>query len=396
MQITPQSELDQRYQALQKKMVENGMELALLVQNADLFYFTGSIQQGVLLIPSNGKPVYCVRKDLARAKAESQLEQVIALKSPRDLPAVLADHGIAMPTQMGMELDVVPVAVYHRFSKPFGEATIHDVTPLLRQVRMIKSDYELNLMRQAAVQEDAIYQRAREIIREGMTDLELSAALEYAARLSGHQGITRMRGFNSEFYCGHAFSGTASSTPAFSDTPLGGPGVTPAVGQGAGGKVIKTNEPIIVDFLGAADGYLADQTRTLCIGGLPDKLLKGYEDMRKIMQHMTEIAKPGVSWGEVYDSCYQMACDMGHKDAFMGVAGAQVSFIGHGVGTELDEFPFIARGFNDFLLEENMTFAFEPKVVYADLGAVGIENTYVVTADGVESLTFSDEELAVL
>ncbi|MCD6526075.1 MAG: aminopeptidase P family protein [Desulfuromonas sp.] len=396
MQITPQTELVNRYQALQKLMVEKGMELALLVQNADLFYFTGSIQQGVLLIPCEGKPVYCVRKDLARAQAESQLEQIVALKSPRDLPTVLADHGIAMSQQMGMELDVVPVAVYRRFSKPFGDATIHDVTPLLRLVRMIKSDYELTLMRKAADQEEAIYQKARQIIRVGMTDLQVEAELEYAARLSGHQGITRMRVFNSEFYCGHVFSGSASSTPAFCDTPLGGPGVTPAVGQGAGSKVIGEQEPIIVDFLGAADGYLCDQTRTFCIGGLPDKLTKGYEDMRKVLQHMTEMAKPGASWGELYDSCYQLACDMGHKDAFMGAAGAQVSFIGHGVGTELDEFPFIARGFNDYRLEENMTFAFEPKLVYPELGAVGIENTYAVTANGVESLTYSSEELVIL
>ncbi|OQY20354.1 MAG: peptidase M24 [Desulfobacteraceae bacterium 4572_35.1] len=396
MNITPKHELDQRWQQLQQHLCEQGIELALLLQNADLFYFSGSIQQGVMLVPASGAPIYCVRKELARAKEESQLDNIVPLKSPRDLPRIMAEYGISMPQAMAMELDVVPVATYRRFTKPFANAEVKDVTPLLRQVRMIKSDYELNLMRKAAKQEDVIYQKARQIIRAGMSDVELSAELEYAARLSGHQGITRMRGFNSEFYCGHAFSGGASSTPAFSDTPLGGPGVTPAVGQGAGNKIIGTNEPIIVDFLGAADGYLCDQTRTFCIGGLSDKLVTAYADMVKIQQHMVSIAKPGVSWGAIYDSCYQMACDAGYKDSFMGISGAQVSFIGHGVGTELDEFPFIARGFNDYLLEKNMTFAFEPKAVYPDLGAVGIENTYVVTADGVESLTFSPEELVVL
>jgi len=396
MTITPKQELDQRYQALQYHLREQGINVALLLQNADLFYFTGSIQQGVLIVPSQGKPVYCVRKELARAKAESQLEVIIPLKSPRGLPDIMAAHGIALPKVMAMELDVVPVATYNRFVKPFAGADVRDVTGLLRLVRMVKSEHELGLMREAAKQEEVIYQRAKSIIREGMTDLELSAELEFAARLSGHQGITRMRAFNSEFYCGHAFSGTASSTPAFSDTPLGGPGVTPAVGQGAGNKVIGRNEPIIVDFLGAADGYLCDQTRTFCIGGLPEKLTQAYEDMVKIQQHMVSIARPGISWGAVYDSCYELACELGYKDSFMGVAGAQVSFIGHGVGTELDEYPFIARGFNEQLLEKNMTFAFEPKAVYADLGAVGVENTYVVTDDGVEPLTFSSEELVVL
>lgn len=396
MTITPKKELDQRCQALQHHLTEQGIDVALLVQNADLFYFTGSIQQGALIVPAQGQPVYCVRKDLARAQNESQLEYVIPFKSPRNLPDIMAEHGIALPKVLAMELDVVPVATYNRFTKPFAGAEVRDVTPFLRLVRMIKSEHELGLMRQAAKQEEAIYQRARAVIREGMTDLELSAELEFAARLSGHQGITRMRAFNSEFYCGHAFSGSASSTPAFSDTPLGGTGVTPAVGQGAGNKVIGRNEPIIVDFLGAADGYLCDQTRTFCVGGLPEQLVTAYADMVKIQQHMVSIARPGVSWGAVYDSCYQLACELGYKDSFMGVAGAQVSFIGHGVGTELDEFPFIARGFNEQLLETNMTFAFEPKAVYAELGAVGIENTYVVTADGVEPLTYSAEELVVL
>ena len=80
----------------------------------------------------------------------------------------------------------------------------------------------------------------------------------------------------------------------------------------------------------------------------------------------------------------------------MGSSGAQVSFIGHGIGIEIDEYPFIARGFKEQLLEEFMTFAFEPKAVYPGLGAVGIENTFWVAQDGLKHLTFSSEELAIL
>ncbi len=396
MNFTPASELESRWQKLQQQLCEHNIDLALLVQNADLFYFTGSIQQGVLLVPASGEPVYCVRKEFARAQQESQLKNIVALKSPRYIPDVLQEHNLAVPRTLAMELDVVPVATYNRFTKPFAGVPVQDVTPLIRLVRMVKSPYELQLMALAAKQEDIIYRRAKEIIREGMSDVELSAELERTARLSGHQGITRMRAFNSEFYCGHAFSGAASAVSAFCDTPLGGTGVTPAVGQGAGNKIIASHEPIVIDFLGAADGYLCDQTRTMCIGGLPDKLLKAYDDMQAIQQRMVDIARPGTSWGAVYDDCYALACELGYKDVFMGCSGAQVSFIGHGVGTELDEYPFIARGFNEQLLEENMTFAFEPKAVYSGIGAVGIENTYVVTADGVKSLTFSAEELVVL
>jgi Xaa-Pro dipeptidase len=80
----------------------------------------------------------------------------------------------------------------------------------------------------------------------------------------------------------------------------------------------------------------------------------------------------------------------------MGSKGAQVSFIGHGTGVELDEYPFIARGFNDYQLQEKMTFAFEPKAVFPGLGAVGVENTFWVAKDGLKHLTFSNQDLIVL
>jgi Xaa-Pro dipeptidase len=295
-----------------------------------------------------------------------------------------------------MELDVVPVALFQRFQKAFSGAAVADATPLIRTVRAVKSDYEISIMKDAALQVDKVYKRAREVIRVGMTDLELSAELEFTARKEGHQGISRMRGFNSELFYGHIFSGADSAAPAFLDTPLGGIGVNPSIGQGASYKVIKKNEPIIVDFAGAFDGYLVDQTRVFCIGGLPDLLKKAYADMYQIQNRLKEIARPGMSWGAIYDDCYALACKMGYQDHFMGSKGAQVSFIGHGIGVEIDEFPFIARGFKEQVLEENMIFAFEPKAVFPGLGAVGIENTFRVAKDRLKHITYSDEELAIL
>jgi Xaa-Pro dipeptidase len=168
------------------------------------------------------------------------------------------------------------------------------------------------------------------------------------------------------------------------------------VGQGAGHKTIAAHEPIIIDFIGAYQGYLCDQTRTMCLGGLSDDLSRGYDDMLEILWYMEQIAKPGVPWGKIYRQCHEMARTLGHEQAFMGLEGSQVGFIGHGIGTEIDEYPFIARGFDQDVLEENMTFAFEPKLVYPGIGAVGVENTYVVTADGVEALTRCPEALVVL
>jgi Xaa-Pro dipeptidase len=396
MRITPTVELKNRIEKLQKEMVVHSLDAILILQNADLFYFTGAVQQGALVVPVEGEALYLVRKDHARARMESGLKEVIPFKSPRDIPGLLADAGHAKPKFIGMELDVVPVLTADRFRNSLGDCIISNATPLIRNVRAVKSDYEINIMKDAALIVDQVCKRAPDVIREGMTDLELAAELEFVARKAGHQGLVRMRGFNNELFYAHVFSGSDSAVPTYSDTPLGGMGLNPSFPQGASYKKIRRHEPITVDFSGIFDGYIVDQTRMFSLGELPEKLVKAYHDMVAIQEHMKRVAIPGASWGGLYDECLQMANDLGYRDQFMGSKGAQVSFIGHGTGVELDEYPFIARGFNDYQLQERMTFAFEPKAVFAGLGAVGIENTFWVANDGLKHLTFSNQDLTTL
>lgn len=396
MRLTPAVELEYRCKKLQEQMAEAGLDAVIILQNADLFYFTGSIQSGNLFVPAQGYPIYMVRKDVQRARMESGLRDIVPFSSMKDLPAILAQFGYSTPKRIGMELDVVPVNLFERYRKVLPDPEYLDATPLIRRVRMIKSHYEIHLLKDAADQVDKVYRRAREVIREGMTDVDLAAELEYVARREGHQGLVRMRSFNGEMVYAHVFSGADAAVPTYMDTPLGGMGVNPSFGQGASWKRIERNEPIIVDFAGCLEGYLVDQTRILSIGGLSDRLRKAYDDMCRVQERMMELVKPGVPWGAVYDECLDLAVKMGYADSFMGSKGAQVSFIGHGLGIEIDEYPFIARGFNDMSFETGMVFAFEPKAVFPGEGAIGIENTFYISEEGLKQLTHSDQELVVL
>lgn len=396
MRITPASELINRYQTLQQQMAASGLEAAVILQNADLFYFSGSIQQGLLYIPVTGEPVYLVRKDYGRARMESGLKEVAPLKSMRDIPGLLKDFGLPSATRIGFELDVLPVALFNRWQKIFSGCELLDISLQIRTVRAVKSDYEIGIMKDCAMIMDKIYQHAKQVIAVGKTDLEVAAELECFARKEGHQGTMRFRAFNAELYFGHIFSGPDAAVPAFLDAPLGGLGLNPSIGQGASYKRIERDEPIIIDVMCAYEGYMVDQTRTMVVGKLPEQLEWAYYDMLKIQEKLFEIARPGAIWGEVYQQCYDLAIEMGYKEHFMGASGAQVSFIGHGVGLEIDEYPFIARGFNDQELKENMTFAFEPKAVYPGVGAVGVENTYRLGSDRLKRLTYSEEQIVEL
>ena len=396
MRLTPAVELEYRCKRLQDLMAGQGLNGILIIQNADLFYFAGTTQSGCLYVPATGQPIYMVRKDFGRARMESGLKEIVPIGSQKEIPSVIAQFGYPEPKLIGMELDVVPVSVFERYRILYPNARYADATPLVRQVRMIKSHYEIHLMKEAADQVHKVYLRASEVIREGATDLEIAAELEFTARKAGHQGLVRMRGFNSELFYGQVFSGADCAVPAYLDAPLGGLGLSPSFGVGAGLKRIERNEPVIVDFVGCADGYLVDQTRIFAIEGIPDKLRKGYEDMQAVQRLMIQKAEPGVTWGALYDECLALAVSLGYGDSFMGARGAQVSFIGHGVGTEIDEYPFIARGFKDMTLEVGMAFAFEPKVVFPGEGAIGIENTFYLSNDGLKQLTYSDEKLFIL
>jgi Xaa-Pro dipeptidase len=394
--ITPKSELDNRCFALQALMAAEGLDAVIIVQNADLFYFTGTIQSGCLYVPVAGDPIYMVRRDAGRARSESSLVEICPFSSMREIPGILAGYSLPVPKRIGMEFDVLPVSFFERYRTVFPAALIQDATPFIRRVRMKKSSFEVEIMRDAARQVDTVYRHACTTVREGMTDLELAAELEYVARREGHLGHIRMRVFNGEMIFGHTFSGADGALPAYTDTPLGGAGLHPSFGQGCGRKTIKACEPIVVDFAGSCDGYLVDQTRIFAVGSLPEKLLVGHEDMLAVQECMKQLAVPGAVWGDIYDACLALAVDRGHADNFMGYRGSQVSFIGHGVGIEIDEYPFLARGFSDMRLEAGMVFAFEPKLVFPELGAVGIENTFYLSENGLEQLTFSRESIVLV
>lgn len=396
MRITPTNELEYRYRKLQQYMAAEGLDAVIIAQNADLFYFTGTIQSGNLYVPAEGAPLYMVRRDFMRARMESGLKEVVPFASMKDIPAVLANYGYPQPQRIGMELDVLPVNFFERYRKVFPQGEFLDASPQIRKVRMIKTHYEIHILKDAADQVDKVYRRAREVIREGLTDLELAAELECTARKAGHQGFMRMRAFNAELFFAQIFSGADTAVPSYVDSPLGGLGLTPAFGQGASYKRIGRNEPIIVDFAGCFDGYMVDQTRVFAIGALSDRLTRGYEDMLRVEERMMALAAERATWGAIYEECLALAVKMGYADSFMGNRGAQVSFIGHGIGIEVDEYPFLARGFTNFSIEPGMVFAFEPKLVFPGEGAVGIENTFYLSDNGLKRLTHSDQELAIL
>ncbi len=383
---TPRAELDRRIRQFQAYLAAQDLEGALILQNSDLFYFTGTIQQAHLYIPVAGAPLLMVRKSLERARAESALASIVPLRSPREIPDLLAAQGLAMPKILGLEMDVIPAALYLNYRRLFEGVELVDVSHGIRQVRAVKSPHELTLMRQAAVLADEVAGAARGLIREGMTELDLAGRVEAEARRRGHQGVVRMRMWGGEMFYGHLLAGPAAAVPSYLASPTGGTGASPAVAQGAGFGKILPHQPILLDYVFAWQGYIADHTRIFSLGELPDDLMAAHQAMLDLQNALKKQARPGVQAGALYDFAMQWTADKGYREWFMGADDQRIRFIGHGVGLELDEYPFLAQG-QDMALEKGMTIALEPKLIIPGKGVVGIENTHIVTADGLEQIT---------
>ena len=393
MRLTPADELTRRITPLQKLLQQKGVDGALIMDNADLFYFSGTAQRAHLFIPAEGRPLLMVKKSFTRAQEESALEDIISLTKVKDLSKMLNEYGYNNLTTLGLELDVLPAALYLLFLKLFEGAQIVDISGLIRSVRMVKSFYELEVLRDAAQLNYTLFSRAKDYLKEGITELELAGQLEKVYRLAGHSGTVKMRGFDQEVYYGHILSGTNGAIPSCMESPTGGPGVSISFPQGAGYKKIARNEPVMIDFVGVIDGYLADQTRIFCIGQLPDKLVHAHETALLIQEAVKQMAVPGALCEDIYWHAINMAAESGYGEYFMGYP-EPVSFIGHGIGIELNEWPVLAPGFKT-PLEKDMVIAIEPKFVFLE-GAVGIENTFVVGEKGLETLTLFDENIIYL
>ncbi|SDO98830.1 M24 family metallopeptidase [Desulforhopalus singaporensis] len=391
----PKPELDSRTAKLQKTLCSKGLGGALIVEKTDLYYFAGTSQQGWLYVPAEGQPLLMIFKDYDRACQESTVERIVSISGTKKIPSVLGEYGCPLPEKLGMELDVLPAALYFQYNTIFTDSKIEDISLEIRLTRAIKSPYEIDKIRKAAELSDKVAAHVETCLQAGMTEVALAGQLEGYCRSLGHQGVVRMRMFNNELFYGHLMCGDSAAVPSYLASPTGGRGVSSVIGQGAGFARIKENQPVLVDYVFALDGYLSDHTRIFSLGKIDEELCRAHEAMVQLQNRIKNLARPGVLTGELYEEMVAFAAEKKVGDHFMGFGQRKIRFTGHGVGLELDEFPFIAKG-QKMALEEGMVIALEPKAIYPGKGVVGIENTHVVTGNGLETLTQFPDDIKVL
>ncbi|WAI01916.1 M24 family metallopeptidase [Methanogenium organophilum] len=384
----PLTELQQRMTRFRERMDtrEPDWECTVIFSNINLYYLTGTMQDGMLLIPRDGEPVFRVRRSYERACDESVFPRIAPMRSFRDATGDMAK----MSASIHLETEIVPLALLERFRKHFPVKTILAADSHLAAVRAVKSPYELAKMEAAGKVHQRVFEkRVPELLRAGMSEAEFAALLYPVFIEEGHHGIVRFGMFETEIIIGQIGFGVSSLYPTAFDGPGGSRGLCPAVPLlGSRKKTLQDGDLVFVDTGCGVDGYHTDKTMTYVFGkDLPDEAVAVHRQCVEIQDQMAAMLKPGAIPSEIYQTITE-SLSPEFRENFMGFGDRRVNFLGHGVGLLIDEQPVIARGFDE-PITEGMAFALEPKKGIPGVGMVGIENTFLVTPTGGRCITGS-------
>jgi Xaa-Pro aminopeptidase len=391
----PRSELADRLRRFQARMdAEQPLwALAAILGRVNQYYFTGTMQDGALLIPRGGEAVLWVRRSFERACAESLLSAIRAMNSFRDAAQSLG----RIPETIHIEADVVPFGLMQRFRKHFPCREVAALDAQVAKVRAVKSAYELALMERAGeIHRRIMEEEVPKLLHEGINEAEFGADLFPVMVRQGHQGVVRFGAFGAETLVGQIGFGESSLFPTSMDSPGGCQGLGPAAPVlGSAVRKLRRGDLVFLDTGCSVEGYHTDKTLIYAFGSAPSgEVLAMHEQCLQVERRAAEMLRPGAIPSEIYSAILDKL-DAEFRKHFMGYGDRHSNFLGHGIGLQIDEPPVIAKGFDEPLVE-GMVIALEPKRGVAGVGMVGSENTYLVTPNGGKSLTGNHPGLMVV
>ncbi len=386
---TSKEELTDRLRKVQQIIIELQADACIITTSVNQFYLNDFIFDGYLYILPESDPLLFIKRPQG---IEDQ--HVEYFRKPEQLPEMLSKYNLSLPRRLLLETDALSYSTAVRLQTALNMPELINVSQKLREIRSVKSNFEIRQIRESAKIHAEVYSQIRSIYQPGMTDIEFQIELEYRMRKAGSLGIFRSFGENMDIYMGSILAGNNAQTPSPYDYALGGGGITPLLPLGANGTPLKEGTTLMVDMAGNYRPYMDDMTRTFAIGKVPKIAYQVHQVSIDIHNEIRETAKPGTPCADLYLLAEKKIKENQLEPYFMGTV-QQAKFIGHGVGLEINEPPVLTRRSKE-ILQPGMAIALEPKFVLPDIGAVGIENTYIVNENGLEKITLFEEALISL
>ena len=382
-------DLKLKWDRMQQAMQKINADGCLLTVDVNLYYTTGRIFSGYFYLPAEGAPWFFVKRPNGLTG-----DHVEYIRKPEQMAELFASHGLEMPEKLLLEADELTYNDYIRLQNIFNPKETGNATAMMRELRQIKTPYEIGMFRLSAEHHARTYAEIPECFRPGMTDLEFQYEIEKRMRKNGSIGIFRAFGANMDIFMGSILAGENAETPSPFDFALGGGGIDTSCPLGANGTVLKEGTAIMVDMAGNYTAYMTDMTRVFSVGRLTELAYRAHQTALLIESEIENIARPGTPCAELYNIAARITENQGLGAYFMGTK-QQAKFVGHGIGIQINELPVLTPRSKE-VLEPNMVFALEPKYVIPGVGAVGIENSFLVTETGLEKITQFTEDIIQL
>jgi Xaa-Pro aminopeptidase len=379
-------DLKMRWRRLQALIQTAGADALVVSSNANLYYLCGRVFMGHAIIPASGDPLFCVRRPCGLKG-----ERVRELRKMEQLPELLAEVGLPLPARVLIENDELSYNDGLRLSAVFPGAVMGNGSAVLRQCRMVKTPYEIRIMKMTGQRHVEVISRFASVYEPGMTDHAWALEMYHLMLKAGNLGQFRIAGSSMEAFMGTILAGDNGAAVSPYDFALGGAGLHPSLPVGQCGVKLIEGMAVLVDIAANFYGYLTDCSRVYSIGKLAQPAYDAHHVSIAIRNAIMEVAKPGVPAEDLYTLALEMATKAGLADCFMG-AQQKAKFVGHGTGIVINELPILGARSKD-VLAEGMTIALEPKFVIPGTGAVGIEDTLLVTSRGLENLTPAPTEI---
>lgn len=382
--LLPENEPEARHAKVCGLLADSGIDMALIADNATIYYLTGRVFNGFVALYAGcpEKTQYFVRRPVGL-----EGKNVHYIRKPEDIPALLSNE----INTVGLELDVQPYSVCTRLAALFEGKKVMNVSGAVRKARSVKTKHEQNLLQWSGIIHEIVYDNIPKLYREGMTDTEFQIEIERESRLRGCLGQFRICGASMELFMANILAGDNADNPTPYDFAMGGAGIDPSLPVGANDTVLQPGMSVMVDCNGNYTGYMTDMTRVFSIGKLSDLAYKAHDCSRAICRRIEEIARPGTEAKVLYEEAVRIADEAGLADYFMGHR-QKAGFVGHGIGIEINEAPVLAPRSRD-ILEAGNVIAVEPKFVIPGTGAVGIENSYIITENEPMIITTAEEKI---
>ncbi len=375
----PKNEIYSRIKSIQNILQVKNLDVLIITSKVNNYYFTGTNQEQILIIPANDPPTLFVKRDLERAKIESPLN-IRNFKGFKDILSVIGSN-----KKIGLEYNYLTVKEFFKLQEIFGSNTT-DISRDISLLRAVKSEWEIKTTKKAAAIAETTYTEAANYLKSGIREIEFGSILFSIAQKNGHEGFLRSASSHFEPVSWHILSGISGCIHGQYDAPASGLGLSPAFPNSASNKKIEPNEPIMVDFGISYMGYQVDTTRMYSIGEPDEKFYQIFQKAEKLQEVALRELTPGKPVKTAFQKSIEKAEELNILGNFLGIGKNRKKFIGHGIGLETTEYPIIAESFED-IVQENMLIAIEPKIVIENFGIIGIENTNLVSRDSTTSIT---------